>query len=244
MEKLYTPVVKNNDVVQEKSPGKGAQLQAKPFDFKPTKTDETQPEQQFNPLGENVSHKATGLTVQRRKGNGVDKAVWLTAIGLRGNYVSERLLENYMNDEGKEYILTKQEMKDIKPVGFGVSLSDGFNNLISELRKNGGAGMSVQLKQPSAALTIGTLGSFTIIYNGELKVDAKGHWQFKGTMQFEDTYNFNPHWFSKDSRRSIVGEIRTIVGHVFIPGRGYKVSSEKVNADMTSKDDPFLSNLE
>ena len=113
MEKLYTPAARNNDLVQEKKSGTGAELQARPIDLKTTATSEIRSEQQFNPVGEKISNNTTGITVQRRKGTAVDRAIWITAIGLRGNYVSERLLENYMNDEGKEYILTKQEMKDI-----------------------------------------------------------------------------------------------------------------------------------
>ena len=85
-------------------------------------------------------------------------------------------------------------------------------------------------------MTNGTLGNFTVRVQGSLVALPNGGWSAKGTIEFYDLWNFDPKWFAKGSNRSLQGELKTITGHMLLPGRGFEIHSASVPFSQTDND--------
>jgi hypothetical protein len=88
------------------------------------------------------------------------------------------------------------------------------------------------LRVEAGALTNGTLGGFTVIYNGQLCSKSKSMWIFKGYVSFYDYWNFEPHL--GDTQRSARGESDVAMAAKYIKGMPFEVVSEYLNAEQYS----------
>jgi hypothetical protein len=84
------------------------------------------------------------------------------------------------------------------------------------------------------ALTNGTLGNFTIYWNGDVIVAPDGRWSFTGAVSFYDFWDFDPK--GSGSNRPLPAEIKVRVADMFLPGRPFAISSTTVPARQSNGD--------
>jgi len=174
-----------------------------------------------------------GGPVQLRKATWIERQAWLA---LFDHYLAKKLLNNYMNSDGKKITLTEQEMKDCQPE---VTLyrSNEFLRQVRMQNARGGGTAKVDVSGEATAHAKGTLNAFTIRWRGSVTVRAGGIWTFTGTIEFRDTWNFDPKPFGPDNHRSIAGEIKARIANGILPGKGFPIDSVRVPATQSSKDD-------
>lgn len=150
------------------------------------------------------------------------------------HYLPKRFLRQYVWGRGGRITLTLQEMKDCNP---HVTLlqEPAFVKLLDDARLQPGRAFPFEMGIPSAALTNGTLGQFTTLTRGMLVAGSDGTWSATGTMQFSDTWDFDPKdW--KTGGRTTQGEIKTRVGNIFLPGQGFPIDSETTPFSQSQRD--------
>jgi hypothetical protein len=142
------------------------------------------------------------------------------------HYLPRKFLRHYVWGHGADLSLTKQEMIDCNPY-VNLQRSKGFQALLDQAEKTPNRPVPLDLRVPSATLTNGTLGQFTVFAKGTLVADGTGGWRASGSMSFYDEWDFDPKDFATGGR-STLGEIKTRVANVALPGTGFKIRSELV----------------
>jgi RHS repeat-associated protein len=172
---------------------------------------------------------------------------------VNSSYLALRLLNHYRYAQGGNYILNKDEMKEVKavPVGLlGLEIDNTSPLSLYERRevyetklmntlKNMKVGTTVKyhITVQSVVETTGTLGGMAVSLDGELtKTSKKNEWAFDGTMSYHDTWDFDSKQDNKGSLRSPTGEFRTSYGRNFLSGTSFEVSSETIKVSQTSAD--------
>lgn len=74
------------------------------------------------------------------------------------------------------------------------------------MTRAGGGAESVQFRTLAMAEVAGTLGHFTVVYEGELRVEQNGNWTFDGDVRFYDAWDFDPRPLGE---RSVPAEAQT-----------------------------------
>ena len=166
--------------------------------------------------------------IQLREATLLERRAWLSFFD---HYIPRMFLNNYMNDTGDPITLTAQQMEDCNPV-VTVMRSDAIVAEIQRLAAQGGGTATISATGWGGALTNGSLGNFTIHYNGTIHVQQDGSWSFSGTMRFTDYWDFDPKPFG-NSGRSTAGELKTRVGAHMIPGRPFEIDSVTVPVSQT-----------
>ena len=108
---------------------------------------------------------------------------------------------------------------------------------MAKLTAKGGGTSTIAISGWGGALTNGTLGNFTIHWNGTLSATAAGGWTFSGTIDFYDYWDFDPKPFGGGSGRPLPAEIKVRVASAALPGKPFDIFSIKVPATQTSTDD-------
>ena len=159
-----------------------------------------------------------------------------------------RLIEHYATGGGKELTLSKADAVEAAPIiNLNVTFSRGgdatkmtnhigLHREIAALKKAGGGSKHVAFQGTGSAATHGTLGSFTILYDGELTVAKPGEklddlgssWVFRGTGVFYDVYNFE----ARSDRHPAAEEV-TSLGRNLMTGDPYQVVSEPVTVEQS-----------
>lgn len=154
-----------------------------------------------------------------------------------------RMVEHYATGGGKELTLSKADVKATAPIiNIAYTFSRGgatdritnhigLHREIAALKAAGGGTKHIAFQGTGSAATHGTLGSFTILYDGELTVAKPGEkldelgssWLFTGTAVFYDVYNFE-----ERSDRHPAAESVTWLGRNLMSGDAYQVVSEPV----------------
>jgi hypothetical protein len=166
--------------------------------------------------------------IQLREATWLERRAWLSFFD---HYIPRMFLNNYMDDTGAAITLTEQQMRDCNPI-VDVQRSPGIMAEVRRLAALGGGSGSISTTGWGGAMTNGSLGNFTIHYNGTVRVAADGSWSFSGTMRFTDIWDFDPKPFGS-SGRSTAGELKTRVASGFLPGRAFNIDSETVSVSQT-----------
>ncbi|WP_147415982.1 RHS repeat-associated core domain-containing protein [Ulvibacterium marinum] len=159
------------------------------------------------------------------------------------HYLPKKFIDRYSSFEGGTLNITEQEAIDVNP--YSVSIYRGkrsqnweresaaFEAELNSLEK--GESKEVKLSVSGKAGTQGTLGQFTINFEGVLTRSSEddGEWSFEGTMQFFDKWDFDK---KKNGGRTQGSETATDVGRMFLPGKGFDILSPKIHVKQTSKD--------
>ena len=167
--------------------------------------------------------------IQLREATWLERRAWLSFFD---HYIPRMFLNNYMDDTGTTITLTEQQMRDCNPV-VDVTRSPAIQAEIQRLAGLGGGSSTISTTGWGGAMTNGSLGNFTIHYNGTIRVAADGSWSFSGTMRFTDIWDFDPKPFGS-SGRSTAGELKTRVAAGFLPGRAFNIDSETVSISQTN----------
>jgi hypothetical protein len=112
---------------------------------------------------------------------------------------------------------------------------DQFKSEFNSMKE--GESKSIKLTVADKANIKGTLGTFTVIYEGVLKRGTGLNWEFNGTMQFTDFWNFDK---KKDGERTKSGESATAIGRALLTGKGFPIRSPVYN--VTEKSDDGVTN--
>jgi 1,2-phenylacetyl-CoA epoxidase PaaB subunit len=186
---------------------------------------------QSNPVIDLITSAPTD-TLSMRRATWLERRAWLSFFS---HYLPRKLLNNYMDDTGAEIRLTQQEMIDCNPI-VDLRNSPAFLQEVGSLPAAGGGTKNISVSGAGGALTNGTLGNFTINYTGQLTITPYSNWQFNGTMNFYDYWNFDPKPFGSGSGRPIPAEIKVRVAASGIPGRPFDVRSVDVPVSQTKFD--------
>ncbi|MFN0085506.1 MAG: DUF4157 domain-containing protein [Blastocatellia bacterium] len=178
-----------------------------------------------------VSQRNSGV-IYRRAATWLERRAWLSFFS---HPVPRRLLNNYMDDTGAEVTLSQEEMVGCNPI-VDLRRSPAFLQEVASLRAAGGGTRSITVSGWGGALTNGTLGNFTINYNGQLTVSPTGDWSFTGSMDFYDFWDFDPKPFGSGSGRPISAEIKVRVAAAALPGQPFHVRSVQVPVSQSSGD--------
>ncbi|MEK6288293.1 MAG: DUF4157 domain-containing protein [Acidobacteriota bacterium] len=162
--------------------------------------------------------------IYRRAATWLERRAWLSFFS---DPVPRMLLNNYMNDTGTAVTLSQAEMVGCNPI-VDLKRSAVFLQHVANLRSGGGGTQLITFSGWGGALTNGTLGNFTINYRGRLTVSPAGGWNFVGTMDFYDYWDFDTKPFSSGSGRPVSAEIKVRTAAAFLPGRPFPVTSVQV----------------
>lgn len=150
------------------------------------------------------------------------------------HYLPKKFLRHFIWGGGGDLTLTLQEMIDCNPA-IDIQNARGFDAALAEAAKQPGMPVPFKLNIPSAALTNGTLGQFTVHTSGTVVAGADGSWKFTGNMDFYDEWDFDPKSFSTGGR-SVAGEVKTRVANVLLPGTSFKIHSESTAFSQSQAD--------
>jgi Domain of unknown function (DUF4157) len=177
-----------------------------------------------------------------RRATWLERRAWLSFFD---HYLPRKFLNNYMDDTGTPITLTSQEMIDVNPrvnitasLGFQRELAALQASVLAKASATGTAAADVryiEVEGPGQAFTNGTLGNFTIKYKGLLTVTSAGEWTFDGTMCFYDYWDFDPKPFGT-SGRSTIGELKTRVAAIGLPGQPFHIDSMDAPLTQTGTD--------
>lgn len=154
------------------------------------------------------------------------------------HYLPKKLLRHYVWGKGESLTLTVQEMIDCNP-SITLLRSKAFRDLLGQATKQPGKSISFDLEVASGALTNGTLGQFTTRMKGSLVVAADGTWKASGMMSFYDVWDFDPKDFSTGGR-TVQGELKTRFANMYLPGQGFKVTSETTPFNQSQADSTIV----
>jgi hypothetical protein len=185
-------------------------------------------------LAHELVHAATLVDdrVYARRATWVERRAWLASYD---HYLPRKFLNNYMDDTGTPITLTQQEMIDCNPI-VDIRRSTSFRSEVSRLQAAGGGSSIISLSGWGGALTNGTLGNFTIHWNGTLTVSPSGTWAFTGTIDFYDYWDFDPKPFGGASGRPVAAEVKVRIANLALPGRPFHIHSVRVPAGQTNSD--------
>jgi hypothetical protein len=110
--------------------------------------------------------------------------------------------------------------------------STAFMAQVARLQAAGGGNEAVHCNGWGGALTNGTLGNFTIHWNGNVEVRRDGTWTFTGNVDFYDFWDFDPK--GSGSGRPWPAEVKVRAANAFLPGKPFDIYSVKVPASQTS----------
>lgn len=157
------------------------------------------------------------------------------------HYLPKKLIWHYIYRNGESFHLTRQQMVDCNPY-ITLLKSRKFNDCLRSMAektpRSPAQPQSILLRFTTlaGALTNGTLGQFTVNVKGNLIFKAMDNWEFVGTMDFYDEWDFDIKDFDTGGR-SLQGELKTRFAHYVMPGQGFKVNSETVGFTQSNNDD-------
>jgi len=149
------------------------------------------------------------------------------------NDLPKALLQHYLYGNGESYKLTKKQMLDANPK-LSISDSQVFQAEVNQLKLKGGGTAHFIGNGPATSQTMGALGSFTAIYDGNLIVQHNGDWSFDGKVSFYDVWDFNR------GNRYPSAEFKVAVGRTFLPGTSFNVYSEDMDIMQTNRNDSVI----
>mgnify|MGYP003444189371 FL=1 len=150
-------------------------------------------------------------------------------------------ISHYAYSNGTPYKLSSAQMKDIHPTRVGVqgmTKSDHKNFETKLAAIKNGETVDFSTSVTTGANTAGTLGRFQANFEGKLtKSDDGKSWSFEGKMSFSDIYDFKTTPSEPgDIPRTDWGNTQTEIADKTLPGKGFEVTSEKVDVKQSSSE--------
>lgn len=185
----------------------------------------------------------TGAPMNQPGIGGDPHVVILAAIfRVQGDALGADGLLRYNKNKGK-WTLTKVEVASIDFAN-EVNVFQHNNVMQAIMRIIAGEKKPIKVKSDGAAYGTGVgngnnlLGNFTIEMSATVNCDVSGY-KVDGTFKIKDHYNFDPKWadyFNGQNNRSFIGQVRTAVGALFIPGTPYDIDSVDIPFTQTANE--------
>lgn len=142
-----------------------------------------------------------------------------------GNPMAQRFVRHFATGGGQELRLDAREAAALHP-NVSLRAADGsehpqLRQLLQAMERRGLGEMPVRFTAPAVAHTFGTVGNFTVEYEGTLLRQPDGHWSFEGRMRFYDLVDFDRHEPGWSYR-----ETACAVARLGLPGTSFEVRSE------------------
>jgi len=166
--------------------------------------------------------------------------------------IAHDMFKHYFDGGGERYTLTVEQMKQMSTgTGKRGQKIDVRRTIISHRRINPKFTEAVRKalrtgKRVPYSVHInpwgwdnGSIGNYEINIKGEICPKDKRRYVFFGTMNFSDTFDFNPNWNYSKSKvkfRTPRGERRTRIGYVLSLGTDFKVDSKTLDIYQNSGD--------
>ena len=157
------------------------------------------------------------------------------------NYLPKKFIDIYTGMDGGTLHLSHQETINLN--ASSVSIMHGYEKQYMEKEKANfnkefnslkrGQSKHINLSVLSKANNKGTLGHFTIVFDGVLKRGDGVSWVFTGTMKFTDEWNFDT---KKKGERTESSEINTEIGKKYLIGKPFKIESPTYDVKETDSD--------
>ena len=158
----------------------------------------------------------------------------------------KKFIDHYAYGNGKTYTMNEGEMvqSHVRPVGLKSPLiRDQVAAQTSGMQPGETRNIKVRVSNGGAS-TSGTLGQFTISIEGNFTMGTNGEWEFNGTMDFYDEWDFNVETPEEEQERlnetgitrTQSGKEQTELAAKVLPGEGFEIKSEKVNVSQKSTD--------
>jgi hypothetical protein len=190
----------------------------------------------------------------------VQKWAYNKAAKANGSSLANRFFKHFLLGGGSDYLLTDSEISSSRVYPFslkgtkfpntgGASKNDvSFDDMTKERSERATGHLAEALNSlkigesnPGFNSSIsagvdskGTLGEFTINFNGTLTRTGDDSYSFEGTYSFYDRYDFNPRWFALDGLRSKSGESKVKQVKLF-----QNVTGNGEDFDVNSKEHPY-----
>lgn len=155
------------------------------------------------------------------------------------HYLPRKFLRQYIWGRGQGIELTLQEMIDCNPI-IDLNASTPFVKRLEKLRTEAAATRApvtypFTLEMVAGAATNGTLGQFTVRFQGEIVMQPDGSWLAQGWMHFEDTWDFDPR-DADTGGRSAQGEAKTRFADKLLPGTPFAITTPTTEFQQTQAD--------
>ena len=179
------------------------------------------------------------------------------------NYVANRFFKHWMLGRGGEYLLTENEIKDLKILSLDMTgltkknVPGSRNDISWEKRVESkidvtkayllkklnsipvGSSTKVDYKITAGVETAGTLGEFSVSIIGTLLKTGNNSYIFEGTSSIYDEYDFDPRFFDLSGLRSDEGEtaVRKARLYQLVTGLGddFIITSKKRPLNISGK---------
>jgi len=157
------------------------------------------------------------------------------------HYLPKQLIDHYTYGKGKDYNLSRQQMKDVNAMPTGLfgsntpaSVNNGDRNKLNNILGNMNTCDSKEIcySVMSGGLTSGGLGNFTVEFQGTLTKTDKG-WDFEGKMRYYDEWDFG----GATADRPATANDQVEFAEKFLPGEGFKVYSEWIDVKQNNTSD-------
>ncbi|OJW31015.1 MAG: hypothetical protein BGO54_07585 [Sphingobacteriales bacterium 46-32] len=196
-----------------------------------------------------IDGRPTGMVLTVNEATKVNRnAVIFAFKSIFSEELPKKFIDHYANANGAPYKLTLDEVKSLNVVKVGImGMTETDVNKFAELTKrvgfrDKGKKHIINLNNYSiqgGSMIGGTLGRFTIELEGVLTYDKddKTKWIFEGKMRYFDKYDFETDPVSnRDLQRSDWGDFQTGVGKKYLPGTGFRVTSDWIEIKQTNAD--------
>jgi RHS repeat-associated protein len=162
----------------------------------------------------------------------------------------KKFIDRYASESGKPYKLNNKELEGLHVTHVGLhggtkkSIKTA-NDFLSSIKPGESKELPKGFSIGDAAGEAGTLGRFTIKLKGTVEKDKDGNWTFKGQMQFYDVYDFKTKKPKKGQteeglERNASADKQTEFADNYLPGKGFKITSDWIPVEQNSKKDDFF----
>jgi RHS repeat-associated protein len=148
--------------------------------------------------------------------------------------LAQKLIDWHVQERGT-LVLTKDEVMETNPV-FDLRIDTNFKDVRGNLTKREGGKKHIKSSVLGEAWAAGTLGRYTLRYDGDLEVNPDGSWSFEGTATVFDTWDFN----ILPLRPMIESEAKTIVGNILLGSYSYDIYSEPLRVSQSKGQNVLL----
>jgi RHS repeat-associated protein len=149
---------------------------------------------------------------------------YLVDYGILSDPIQRKLFEHYFDGNGETLTLSRDELKRLNPMPMSIANTREFQ----AVRHTSGSYSVKDWDIESWVQIPKTLNEVTIHFYGTLVI-CGADWDFKGTMNMTDKYDFDYKGFGANAPRTVAAEIETLLVNLMILGKDYDVNTDALS---------------